>query len=58
LTKNVYTLRPVSPLSRGGVTNGTDSFALVSLFDWTKPPGVSFTYSDVIALNELVPFRA
>ena len=28
-----------------------DSCALVSLFEWTKPPGVSITYSDIIALS-------
>jgi len=29
----------------------------MSMFEWTQPPGVSFTYSHVIALNEVTPFR-
>jgi len=51
----------INPSPSESITRGcdeeADSCAPVSLFEWTKPPGVSFTYSDVIALNELVPLR-
>jgi len=39
-----------------GCDEKLDLCTLVSMFDWTKPPGVSFTYSRVIAFSELGPF--
>jgi len=48
---------PSEFLMTRGRDEEADSRVPVSLFEWTKPPGISFTYSDVIALNELFPFR-
>ena len=54
--KRIHASPSEFPVPRGR-DEETDSCAPVSLFEWTKPPGVSFTYSDVIAMKELVPLR-
>jgi len=54
--KPIHTLPSRFPVTFEGVTNRL-TCVLVSMFEWSQPPGVSIAYSHVIAFNEVAPFR-
>ena len=54
--KRIHALPSEFPAACEGMM-GRLTCTLVSMLEWTRPPGVSSTYSHVIAFNEVAPFR-
>ena len=54
--KPIHALPSEFPVACEGIM-GRLTCTSVSMLEWTQPPGVSFTYSHVIALNQVAPFR-